>query len=98
MVGKSGRIEVNTLTLSQAGKNLENNARSIQNASDDAGKFVKNQLSFMVSRRVEKDIQYWEDLKKDIDNAVILLLRVSKELNEASKDFRGADEGGGLNR
>ena len=48
----------------------------------------------MVSRRVDKDVQYWEKLKKVIDNAVSLLLKLSKELDTALKDFREADSKG----
>lgn len=85
-------IKVNTITQSQAGKKLGDNAQLIKIAADKAGNFVDKQLRLMVSRRVENDIQHWNELKKEIDEAVEMLQRLSKELNQASIDFENVDD------
>lgn len=92
----SGRIEVDPLLIRQTAKKLKARAGVIQREAAAAGKTVENDLGRMVSKRLDKDIAYWRDLKKEIDQAVQLLEKLSTELTKAADGFKGVDEQGGL--
>lgn len=78
------KIKLTPQEIIQVSKNLKKQASQIENASKAADGSV-NRIRQMKSPRLERDIQQWDQLRKQIDQAILALRDGAKELDNLAQ-------------
>lgn len=77
-------IKLTPQEIIQVSKNLIKQASQIESASKAADSSV-NRIRHMKSPRLERDIQQWDQLRKQIDQAILALRDGADELDKLAQ-------------
>jgi len=83
-------LVLNTETIDEAARQLRTKGEEMKETIQVAEGAI-SPLREMVSKRISRDLESWDEIKSTFMNALNNLVNASDELARAANDFRSAD-------